>query len=183
MSDATPLERNHVLDDPPPTERRHPLLPLPLFTLVLIVAWLLLVNSVHPRLILLGVAFSLAIALASHRFLPRAPAIYSWSTGFRFLPVFAWDIVVANVHVAWLIVRVWRPLRPTWLEIPLDMKDPFAMSALASVISLTPGTVSASFDSQRRVLSVHTLDTDDAAAEIARIKERYEAPLRRVFEP
>lgn len=173
---------NDVLDDPQDGSKRHALVPMPLFTLVLIAAWLLLVNSVHPRLVLLGVVFSLAVAAVSSRFLPRAPAVHSWIVGLRFMPVFLWDIVVANVQVAWLILRFWRPLRPAWLEIPLDMKDPFAMSTLASVISLTPGTVSASFDAERRVLLVHTLDTGDPAAEIALIKERYERPLRKVFE-
>lgn len=176
------LEGRHVLDDPPPGVRRSALLPMPLFTLVLVVTWLLLVNSLHPRLILLGVIFAMVIAWVSSRFLPAAPKIHSWSTGLRFLPVFLWDIVVANVQVAIIILRVNKPLRSAWLEIPLDMRDPFAMSALASVISLTPGTVSARFDTERRVLLVHALDTADPVAEVARMKERYEKPLQKVFE-
>ena len=150
---------------------------------MLIVSWLLLVNKLDARMLLLGVVFSLVIAKLTHRFLPRAPAIHRWSVGLRFMPLFFWDIAVANVQVAFRILRVWRPLQPAWLEIPLDMEDPFAMSTLASVISLTPGTVSARFDAQRRGLLVHTLHTGDPAAEIASIKERYEKPLRMVFEP
>jgi len=32
------------------------------------------------------------------------------------------------------------------------------------------------------VLLVHTLNTDDPAALVAEIKQRYEAPLRQIFE-
>lgn len=182
MSAPTLPSHRHVLNDPPAGERRSRLLPLPLFTAALLVTWLLLVNSVHPRLILLGVVFSVAISWLSSRFLPLTPAIHSWSAGFRFIPVFLWDIVVANIQVALIILRVNRPPRATWMEMPLDMQDPFAMSTLASVISLTPGTVSARFDADRRVLLIHTLDTADPAAEVARMKERYEKPLQKVFE-
>jgi multicomponent K+:H+ antiporter subunit E len=178
-------DHRHILDDPAesPTQTRSALLPMPRLTLVLLGTWLLLVNSLHPRMILLGVVFSMAISWISSRFLPLTPVIHSWAAGLRFMPIFLWDLIVANLQVAFLILRVGRPLRSTWLEIPLHVSDPFAMSALASVISLTPGTVSARFDTERRVLFVHILDTADPVAEVARIKERYERPLMKVFEP
>lgn len=181
MTDGQTSAARGALDaagEPP----RWRLLPQPLFTLVLFGTWLLIVGSVHPRMLLLGAIFSVAITWFSHRFLPVAPEVHSWRAGLRFIPVFLWDIVVANMFVALLILRVDKTPRSRWLVIPLEMRDPFAMSTLASVISLTPGTVSARFDADRRVLYVHALDVEDPAAEIALIKTRYEAPLREVFE-
>ena len=48
-------------------------------------------------------------------------------------------------------------------------------------MSLTPGTVSTSLSADRRTLLLHVLDLDDADQLVARIKDRYEAPLREIF--
>jgi multicomponent K+:H+ antiporter subunit E len=153
----------------------------PVISLALVVVWLLLVNSLHPRMILLGLLFGFTIPLFSQIFLPDPPHIRSWRTLARFFPLFLWDVLVANLNVARLILSFHRPLRPTWIVIPLDLENPYAISVLASVISLTPGTVSAQLGPDRRTLLVHVLDTADAAAEVARIKSRYERPLEEIF--
>ena len=55
------------------------------------------------------------------------------------------------------------------------------MFVLANAVSLTPGTVSTSLSADRRTLLLHVLDLDDADQLVARIKDRYEAPLREIF--
>ena len=87
-----------------------------------------------------------------------------------------------SFQVAALILRGPSHLRPAFIQIPLELKSDFAISLLANTISLTPGTVSAWLSEDRRTLIVHTLDTGDAAALVAEIKQRYEAPLKQIFE-
>jgi multicomponent K+:H+ antiporter subunit E len=72
-------------------------------------------------------------------------------------------------------------LEPAFVEVPLDLRDPFVATILASIVSLTPGTVSIDVDQQRWVLYLHALDAPDPAALIREIKQRYEAPLKEVF--
>jgi multicomponent K+:H+ antiporter subunit E len=93
-----------------------------------------------------------------------------------------WDILLANVTVARLILGPQRRLQPALVELPLDLDDKFALTILANTISLTPGTVSASLSADRRTLLVHALNVHDEAALIAEIKTRYEAPLMEIFE-
>jgi multicomponent K+:H+ antiporter subunit E len=52
---------------------------------------------------------------------------------------------------------------------------------LASIITLTPGTVSVDIDQERHMLLVHALDVTDVPAAIDTIKRRYEAPLKEIF--
>ena len=96
--------------------------------------------------------------------------------------VVLYDIVVANVSVAIKVLGPLRSLRPGFVELPLELEDDFAIALLASTISLTPGTVSADVSPDRRTLLVHALDVDDAAALVAEIKQRYERPLKEIFE-
>jgi multicomponent K+:H+ antiporter subunit E len=68
------------------------------------------------------------------------------------------------------------------MVLPLDVREDFTITLLASTISLTPGTVSADLSVDHRYLLIHALHVEDEAATIAQIKQRYEAPLKEIFE-
>ncbi|HEY9199714.1 MAG TPA: Na+/H+ antiporter subunit E [Gammaproteobacteria bacterium] len=156
-------------------------LPHPLLTLTLTGVWLLLVNTLSAGHILLGLLLGVAIPLLTRDFWPSALRVRRprqlIAFGFRVLG----DILIANLHVARLILRSPAQLRPAFVRVPLDLDDDFAITLLASTISLTPGTVSADVSADRRTLLVHALDVDDPAALVAQIKQRYEAPLKESF--
>lgn len=157
-------------------------LPHPILVLALIVVWALLWNSWAPGVLLLGLVLALLITWWTQAFWPDRPRFYKPLTLLRFIPLVLWDIVIANLTVARLILGSTRKLRPTFLTIPLELQDPYAIVSLASVITLTPGTVSAELSKDRRTLYVHALDVDDAEEEVRKIKQRYEAPLKEIFE-
>ncbi len=157
-------------------------LPHPLLVVVLAVVWVLLVGSVEPGAWIAGAVFGWAIALATRRFWPDAVRIARPLVLLRFIALVLADIVVAALVLAVLLLSPLRRLRPAFMEIPLDLRSDLAISLLANTISLTPGTVSCWLSPDRRSLLVHTLHTADPAAEVAKIKSRYEAPLKAVFE-
>ncbi|MNE59191.1 Na(+)/H(+) antiporter subunit E [compost metagenome] len=111
-----------------------------------------------------------------------APRIRSPLRLLRFIGLVLYDIVVANLQVARLVVGPTRTLRPAFVEIPLELTDDLPITILASVITLTPGTVSADLSADRRTLLVHGLDVPDPAGLVADIKARYEAPLKEIFQ-
>jgi multicomponent K+:H+ antiporter subunit E len=55
------------------------------------------------------------------------------------------------------------------------------ITALASLITVTPGTISAELSEDRRHILIHVLNLRDPQAIIDEIKERYERPLREIF--
>jgi multicomponent K+:H+ antiporter subunit E len=65
--------------------------------------------------------------------------------------------------------------------VPLDIANIHGIAALTSMITLTPGTVSAALSDDRKYLLVHVLHLDDAETVIRQIKTRYEAPLMEIF--
>ena len=157
-------------------------LPRPILTPVLMVIWLLLNNSVSPGQILIGLVVGWAIPLFTVNYWPEKVRLYRPAVLMRLLGVFLYDVVVANVAVARLILRGPKHLRPAFVPVKLDVTHPLAISLLANIISLTPGTVSAELSPDHRVLVVHALDTEDPVALAAAIKQRYEAPLKEVFQ-
>lgn len=157
-------------------------LPHPWLSLVLLLAWLLLVNTASPGHLLLGAILGLAIPVFTRLFWETAPEVRRWGPLFRLVPLYLFDVVVANLAVAAVILSFWRRPRPHWIVIPLDITDPYAIAVLANMISMTPGTVSSKLTPDRLQLLVHVVDTDDPEAEVSRIKRRYESPLKEIFE-
>lgn len=168
--------------DPKVGHGRGGVLPHPTLSVILLVSWLLLSRSVSPATVLAGALLAFIIPFFTRRYWPERPRVRRAGTLLAFIPVFLWDVLVANVRVAWLIVNVTRTIRPRWLVIPLELEDPHAITMLANVITLTPGTLSAEVGPDRETLLVHGLDVEDEEEAIAFIKRRYEAPIRKIFE-
>jgi multicomponent K+:H+ antiporter subunit E len=159
-----------------------PWLPTPLLSILLLVVWLLLVRSIAFGHILLGGVLAVVIPLATYRFWDLQPGVGKPWRLLRFLVTVLGDIIIANIEVAWLIVNPWRRLRPHFVEYPLMLQKPFTVTLLANTISLTPGTVSANLRMDGKSLLIHALDVDDDEALIAHIRERYERPLKEIYE-
>ena len=157
------------------------LLPFPMLSLLLWLSWLLL-NGFSWGHGLLGLVLAVVLPLGTRPFWPNVPRLRDFPKLVRFVLVVHWGIITANVVVARLILGSPRKLRPAFVELPLELTDDFAITLLASTISLTPGTVSADVSEDRRTLLIHALDMDDEAELVAQIKQRYERPLKEIFE-
>lgn len=158
------------------------LLPRPLLTPVLTIVWLLLTNSLAPGQLVLGLILGWAIPFFTMRFWPDEVTIYKPLKLLALSLIVLFDILVANFIVAKLILGKLDRLSPAFIIVPLDIKSDIAISLLANIITLTPGTVSSLLTEDRKYLIVHALDTDNVDALIASIKSRYEAPLKEIFE-
>lgn len=157
------------------------LVPAPLLSAVLFVAWLLL-NGLSAGHVVLAAVLGIAIPWFTERFRPERFRLRAWPTLAALAMTVLWDIVVSNVQVAMLIVGPERRIHPRFVWLPLDIRDPHGIATLAGIITMTPGTLSSDLTEDRRFLLVHALNVADEAELVASIKTRYEAPLRRIFE-
>ncbi|QFU01992.1 Na(+)/H(+) antiporter subunit E1 [Halomonas sp. THAF5a] len=156
-------------------------LPHPLFSLFLALLWLLMVNELSVAHALLGLALGVAIPVVTHAFWPEEAKIRRPLPLLRYLGVLLVDILRSNLVVALRILRPARELRPGFFTYPLALDDDFAITLLASTISLTPGTVSLHHDAEANTLLIHALHLEDEAEAIATIRTRYEQPLEEIF--
>jgi multicomponent K+:H+ antiporter subunit E len=158
------------------------LLPHPALSVLVAVVWMLLVNEPSAGALVLAIMIGVATPLITSRFWPDRPKIRFGPDLLGYVLIVLWDIVVANFLVAWVILtRRNRDIRSRWLVVPLELRSPEAITVLAGTISLTPGTVTSDVSADGRALLVHALDVADPEAEVARIKQRYETRLLKVF--
>ena len=159
------------------------LLPHPLLTFTLVACWILLMNSFSVPNLAIGLVIGIVVPLLTRHYWPGRPALRRPLVIADYVLVALWDIIVSNIQVAYLVLfRDANTLRSRFVAVPLDISAPEAIAILAATITLTPGTLSADFSSDRRALLVHCLDVSDVAEVVARIKSRYERRLMRIFE-
>lgn len=156
-------------------------LPYPLLSTALFAAWLMLTGDLSAGHLLLAAVLGVAIPQICAPFLADLPRVRSPSAALRLLLLVTWDIVIANVAVSRLILGPTGPLSPVFLRVPLALSNTQSTALFASIITMTPGTVSAVIDTENRELLVHALDCKAPDALIAQIKERYEKPLLEIF--
>ncbi len=158
------------------------LLPHPLLTLLLAVVWTLLQNQVSAGMVVFGIILGVIIPWGTSAWWPDTPKSFHLGRMITYSIMVIWDIMVANVQVAWIVLT--KPnskLKPAWIVIPLELKQPEAITILAGTITLTPGTVSADLSDEGHSLLVHVLHTEDADAVRDEIKSRYERRLKEIF--
>ena len=157
------------------------LLPSPPLSVAVFVLWLLLVGDFSPGQLALAAVMALLLPLLAGLLQPqRAHVGRLWTVlvlGRRVL----WDMLLSNIEVARRILGPERALTPGFIWVPLDLQNIHGITALASIITLTPGTLSAELTEDRRHLLVHAFKLKDADATVAEIKTRYEAPLKEIF--
>ena len=158
------------------------MLPHPVLSLSLLLIWLALNTSVQPGHLLLGTALGIGLPLLSRAFWPERPPFHRlpllWRRFFRV----NWDILVACATVARLtLTRRSADLQPQFAVVPLDCKDPYARVLLTSIITITPGSLVADLDHEHGQMLVHWLHEPDLERAVARIKSRYESPLKEIL--
>jgi multicomponent K+:H+ antiporter subunit E len=158
------------------------LFPAPILSAMLFASWLMLVGSVSAGQVALATLLAIFIPLWSARLDPDRARIAAWGTVVRLTIVVLYDIVASALVVARQILGPEERIRPGFVWVPLAIRDPHGVASLASIITMTPGTLSVDLSSDRQQLLVHALHVDDPAELIASIKERYERPLLAIFE-
>ena len=159
------------------------ILPHPYMSATLFIIWFLLVNDPKIGSIVMAGVLAIAIPLLTAAYWPDRPKLKSMPAFLAYLALVLWDIILANIAVAKIILFMPRDrIQSAFIAVPIDLRSPEAITMLAGTITMTPGTVTADMSSCGRVLLVHSLHAPDPAAIRDEIKSRYEARLKRIFE-
>ena len=158
------------------------LLPHPWLSAGLALAWLLLNAPVTPGSLLLALAVGLTVPAVMNTLQARPVRVKAPGALLRLAGIVLVDMVRSNIDVARIILgRQTGARRTGFVAIPLDLREPFALSLLSIILTATPGTLWVQYDSDTGRLLLHVLDFTDGEAWIRRVKDRYERPLMEIF--
>lgn len=92
-----------------------------------------------------------------------------------YLGAFTWELLRANVDVAYRVLSPGMPIEPEVILVPLRVESDLAITVIANSITITPGTVTLDYDDETNALYVHGVNGRDpeAIAEPIRTWENY----------
>ena len=157
----------------------------PLTGLVLAVLWLFVRgveagSTVEATLrnvggeFLIGLLVGLPVAFAMRRYYADDLAV---DQSLRVVPAtvayvltFLWELLTANVDVAYRVLAPSLPIDPEVVAVPLRVESEVAITTIANSITLTPGTLTMDHDAETNTLYVHAIAADDPASVLEPIR-------------
>lgn len=157
-------------------------LPYPALALGLFAMWLLLMQSVSPGQLLLGMVVATIGTWAMAALRTKAAVVRNWRTVFRLALLVAWDIMRSNLAVARIILSRRARRTSAFLPLQLELRSEHGLAVLALIITATPGTAWVQFDRATGMLLIHVFDLVDEEGWVRLLKSGYEAQLMAIFE-
>jgi multicomponent Na+:H+ antiporter subunit E len=132
--------------------------------------WMLLVQSVKPADLAVGLLASAVATWVSLRLLPPSSGSLHLGRLLALMPHFAWESVLAGVDVARRALSPRMALSPGFVTCPLSLPPGFARNTFATITSNLPGSVATG--EVRGDLVYHCLDTTAPVVEQLHNEER-----------
>ena len=99
----------------------------------------------------------------------------------KFLLVCLYELYVACFQVLVLVLTPKLNLKPGIIRMEVDLPTDFQLVFLASLINLTPGTLTLEVSSDKKTLYIHALNINDAKEIIGSIRRSFENSIREVW--
>ena len=136
---------------------------------------------------LIGLAVGVPVAYLFRRFYNRemnaVGALRALPLAVVYIVIFLWELVTANLDVAYRVLHPSLPIEPDVFEVPLRVQSDLAITTIANSITLTPGTLTMDYDAERNALYVHTIAGADRESIVSPIRTWEGYALRIFAEP
>ncbi|MCH7403513.1 Na+/H+ antiporter subunit E [Belliella kenyensis] len=148
-----------------------------LSNLLLSLIWVAITGAFTVENFLFGFALSFFLLWVSatdrrdNKYFNRIPKLVS------FIFFFLYELIKANIQVAYDVITPRHYMEPGIVKIPLDAESDLEITLLANLITLTPGTCSLDVSEDRKVLYVHAMYIKDKEEFISSIKNGFERKL------
>ncbi len=153
-----------------------------------LLVWFALTDIKNYQEVLIGVAISLLVTFLAGQFLVTTEKSQHPAKRFLhflfYIVKFFWEMVKANLEVAYLVIHPMLPIKPGIVKIKTKLTKDSAITVLANSITLTPGTLTIDVNESKKELYIHWInvkstDTQEATKHIG---DKFEKTLMEVFE-
>lgn len=153
-----------------------------------LLVWLALTGVQSVQEILAGAIIALLVSLTAGHWLitteKRKHVLHRWLFALLYFLKFLWEMIKANLHVAYIVVHPGLPIKPGIVKIKTSLTKEAAITILTNSITLTPGTLTIDVDEKNKAIYVHWIDikSKDVKTCTEMIGNRFEPLLTEVFE-
>ena len=152
-----------------------------------VLVWLAL-TGLGAQEIIAGVVVAAIVSVVAGHFLvtthKQKHLLHRWLYAVLYFFKFLWEMIKANIHVAYIVVHPTVPVKPGIVKIKTKLTKDAAITVLTNSITLTPGTLTIDVNEEGKEIYVHWIDVKatDVEACTEEIGSRFESTLMEVFE-
>ena len=149
-----------------------------LLNLILALTWAALQGELSAANLVIGFLVSAAVVYLFRRMFFGPLYFRKVALGVTLVLVFIKELVKSNIAVLRVVLSPRLRVRSGVIAVPTELTNEVALTMLANMITLTPGTLTLDISPDRRYLYVHTLNLDDPEDVKEEIRTAFEVYLR-----
>ena len=153
--------------------------------------WFALTDIKDVEEVIAGLVLSLIVSIIAGHFLITAennrPLFSKIINSVKYFFVFIWEMIKANVHVAYIVLHPMLPIKPGIVKAKTNLKKDSSRTILCNSITLTPGTMTVDINPECNDVYIHWIDVvskdpNDDIENTKKIVEKFEKILTEVSE-
>lgn len=152
-----------------------------LMNLLLAFIWVALTGIMYYSNLLFGFILGFFILWVMNRNESDKRYFYRIPKAVGFVFYFLYEMIVANIQVAYDVITPNYFFKPGIVRYDLDAKTDLEINLLSTVISLTPGTLILDISEDNKSLYIHVMYLKDRDKFIDRIKRGFEKKLLEIL--
>ena len=142
--------------------------------------WMLLRNDFSGVEFMLGYIVGLLLIFLLRRFLTFDFYFRRIIAIIKLIGLFSYELILANIDVIKIVLSPKMNIKPGIIAVPTVLKTEWEVTLLASLISLTPGTLSMDFSEDGKTIYVHSIHVPDKEEAIKQIHNTFERAILEV---
>jgi multicomponent Na+:H+ antiporter subunit E len=150
--------------------------------------WVALTSIKDVQEIVAGLVAAFIVSLLAGKFLITSEksehVVRRYFSALKYFFKFLWEMAKANLHVAFIVIHPYLPIRPGIVKIKTKLTKDSALTVLTNSITLTPGTLTVDINPEEKEIYIHWIDvlSTDIKENTRTIGGKFEKLLTEVFE-
>ena len=152
-----------------------------LMNLLLTFIWVALTGSMYYSNFLFGFLLGFFILWIMNRNETDQRYFYRVPKTISFIFFFLYEMIVANLQVAYDVITPKYFFKPGIVKYPMDARSDFEINLLSTIISLTPGTLILDVSDDKKTLYIHVMYLQDKEKFMNQLKNGIERRLLEIL--
>ncbi|MCK9244264.1 MAG: Na+/H+ antiporter subunit E [Candidatus Marinimicrobia bacterium] len=150
--------------------------------------WVALTSIKDGQEVVAGLIVAFIVSSLAGEFLitseKKQHVVRRYCSALKYFIKFLWEMTKANLHVAFIVIHPYLPIRPGIVKIKSRLTKDSALTVLTNSITLTPGTLTVDINPEKNEIYVHCIEvlSSDIKENTRTIGGKFEKLLTEVFE-
>ncbi len=151
-----------------------------ILNLIIALVWMLLHSTIDASTFIIGYLLGLLFIFGLRGFFNQPFYLKKVWAIWKLFVLFLKELILSNITVIKHVLKPKLNIRPGIFALETELKSSGEITLLASLITLTPGTLTLEVSPDQKTLYIHAMDIEDAEELVQSIKDSFEKAIMEV---